>query len=250
MKIFESRKLVLFLVGVILILGSMGFYYQRSSHKENPQVLGVTNQKETDIPAGNLPKISDQPLPEKVNLDVPWISQAPLGVWDDWHDETCEEGAVMLVHYYLLHKSITPQEAEKELQNMVAWQISQMGEQKNLTASETVNWLVKKYYGHSKVRIVYDITLEDIKRELAAGNPVIVPAAGRELQNPHFTGIGPLYHMFVIKGYEPGWIIANEIGTRVGHNFKYNPDILYNAIHDWNNGDVANGRKVMIIIEK
>ena len=248
MDSFEKRKLIFWLIGGFLLLTAI--LISRTHFNSTAQVLGETTPAQKEVAVGNLPIIANAPLPERAYLNVLWASQAPLGIWDDWHDETCEEGSVLLVHYYLTGQPLSSQQAEKELQDMVAFQIANMGEQKNLTAQETIDWLIKKYYGHKKVRIVYDITLDDIKRELADGHPVIVPAAGRELKNPHFSGIGPLYHMFVIKGYEPGWFITNEIGTRVGKDYKYNPQIMYDAIHDWNGGDVANGRKVMIVIEK
>ncbi|KKR45570.1 MAG: hypothetical protein UT82_C0026G0013, partial [Parcubacteria group bacterium GW2011_GWB1_40_14] len=93
-------------------------------------------------------------------------------------------------------------------------------------------------------------TVDTIKRELAAGNPIIVPAAGRELGNPYFTSPGPLYHMLVIRGYtSDDKFITNDPGTRRGEEYTYKFDILMNAIHDWNGGDVINGKKVIIVLE-
>ena len=55
--------------------------------------------------------------------------------------------------------------------------------------------------------------------------------------------------MLIIKGYtKEGNFITNDPGTRRGADFIYSPGVLMNAIHDWNGGDVDNGKKVMIVV--
>jgi hypothetical protein len=93
---------------------------------------------------------------------------------------------------------------------------------------------------------------------------IILPTADRALRNPNFTGLGPLYHFILVKGWdETGWLnnyfITNDPGTRKGENYKYKYDILLNAIHDLPQdkvgvmGDtsrILEGRKVMIVVQK
>jgi hypothetical protein len=63
---------------------------------------------------------------------------------------------------------------------------------------------------------------------------LILPTLGRELQNPNFKNPGPIYHMLVVQGYtKSGEIITNDPGTRKGKDYLYNPEILFNAIGDW-----------------
>jgi len=71
------------------------------------------------------------------------------------------------------------------------------------------------------------------------------------LKNPNFRQPGPLYHMFVIKGYTPKEIITNDVGTRKGDGYKYSYAILDKALHDLtDNLDlIAQGRRAMIVIE-
>ena len=76
-----------------------------------------------------------------------------------------------------------------------------------------------------------------------------MPAAGRELGNPNFTGEGPLYHMYVIRGYTADTFITNDPGTRNGENYIYAIDVVMNSIGDWNNGDPTNGAKRIFYIE-
>ena len=55
--------------------------------------------------------------------------------------------------------------------------------------------------------------------------------------------------MLVIKGYtKDGRFITNDPGTRRGANYLYDPNIVLNAIHYWNGGDVKNGKKAVIVV--
>ena len=138
---------------------------------------------------------------------------------------------------------------EDAIQKVVAWEKNKFGFFEDTTVEETVQ-ILKEYFGLTGVKAVYDITIDDIKKELAAGRPVIVPAAGKLLFNPNFRGGGPPYHMLVIKGYtKNGYFITNDPGTKRGADYIYKIDVLYKAIHDWvPGGNVLDGRKAMIVV--
>lgn len=92
------------------------------------------------------------------------------------------------------------------------------------------------------------MSVDDIKTEVGAGYPVILPLDGRGPLNPYFRGNGPDYHMLVVKGYtKDGKFITNDPGTKRGKDYVYDEQYLFDRIHDWNGGDVANGQKAMII---
>ncbi len=189
-------------------------------------------------------------IPEFVNLGIPFICQAPYSIWDELHNHACEEAAIIMVYYYLTEKDLSREIGEKEILNMVDWQIKNWGKIFDLNAEQIVQ-LFKNYFNYENIELVYDFAVEDIKKELARGNPIIVPAAGRTLRNPYFTPPGPLYHILVVKGYdgEKSEFIVNDPGIGRGADFRYNYQVLENAIHDFNNGDVLNGRKVMIVVK-
>ena len=192
-----------------------------------------------------------------VNLDIPFISQAPYAIWDELHDHACEEAAVIMVYYYLTGESLTKEVAEQEILSMVDWQIKNWGGHFDLGVEQIVE-LFKNYgstsltTSYQNIEIVYDFKIDDIKKELAEGNPIIVPAAGRLLKNPYFTPPGPEYHILVIKGYddEKSEFIVNDPGTKHGADFRYSYSVLESAIHDFNNGDVLKGKKIIIVVEK
>ena len=189
-------------------------------------------------------------IPEFVNLDISFLSQAPYAIWDELHDHACEEAAAIMVYYFLTEKDLTREAGEQEILSMVDWQIKNWGGHFDLNAEQIVE-LFKNYFDYQNIELVYDFAIKDMKKELAKGNPIIVPAAGRILGNPNFIPPGPVYHILVIKGYddEKSEFITNDPGTRRGADFRYNYQVLENAIHDFNNGDVLNGKKVMIVVK-
>ncbi|MBT6818855.1 MAG: hypothetical protein HOA57_00505 [Candidatus Magasanikbacteria bacterium] len=100
-----------------------------------------------------------------------------------------------------------------------------------------------------QIRIVEDPSVEEIKEFVASGNPVLILAYGKDLPNTHFSGDGPEYHALIIRGYDEDEFITNDPGTQFGENFKYKYETLMNAIHDWNDSNVREGKKVVLVIE-
>jgi len=188
-------------------------------------------------------------LPGEVNLAVPFISQAPFKKWDEDHEEFCEEASLLMAESYLAGiASVAPDEAEKKLQEIKAFEMKRFGFFKDTTAEQTAT-ILREFYKRTEVKVKYDPTLEDIKQALADGKVVILPAAGRMLGNPHFSGAGPVYHMILIKGYtRDDKIITNDPGTQFGANYLYSPEVIMRAMHDWNGGNVDAGKKVIIIV--
>lgn len=196
------------------------------------------------------PAVNAKPKPSAtVNLKVPFILQAPFQKWDLIHEDACEEASAAMVNLY--YKGVTgplsKDEMDKNILEAVEWEDRVFGRNKDTSAAETVR-LMRELYGLD-AKVVPVESMDQIKKTVAKGKPVIVPAYGRALKNPNFRQGGPLYHMLVIKGYTATKIISNDPGTRNGADYLYDEKLLWGAIHDWNGGDVPNGPKVMIVIE-
>lgn len=213
----------------------------------NGDILSSNNDsKELSAEIQDLKQVAIE-IPDSINLAIPFTSQAPRANWNLPYQEACEEASSLMSARFLQGRSITgPDDADSAILQLVEHG-SAMGYPIDTTAEQTAA-ILEDFYDLD-AELVYNFTWDDVKNALALGYPVLMPAAGRQLGNPNFTQPGPLYHMLVIKGYTPNIIITNDPGTRNGAGYQYSYDTLYNAAHDWNGGDVANGQKVIIIVK-
>ncbi|MFZ2978201.1 MAG: C39 family peptidase [Candidatus Magasanikiibacteriota bacterium] len=193
-------------------------------------------------------------LPKQYNLAVPFTSQAPEKNWDQPWQDACEEAALLMLDAYYKNYKLSPLFAKDEILKMVKWE-----ENKGWGRSieiEKIKQVAEEYlkisnfqFPISKLVIIENPTVEDIKKSIANDNPVLVVADGKALPNPHFQNGGPEYHALIIRGYTETKFITNDPGTQFGEAFEYEYDDLMDAIRDWNNGDVKNGRRVILVIE-
>ncbi|HCI04047.1 MAG: C39 family peptidase [Candidatus Peribacteraceae bacterium] len=188
-------------------------------------------------------------IPKKTQINVPFSPQAPHANWDDPYQEACEEIALIMGHYFLEGLELTPEIADKEILDLVKWE-EEHGYPEDVTL-EQLNQIGCEYYKDCTNFVINQVTTESIKEELAKGNPIIIPAAGRRLLNPYFSGDGPWYHMLVVKGYDRNEFITNDPGTKRGKGYKYKYNVLVNAIHDWTGikEEIGLGQKKMLVIQ-
>ncbi len=193
-------------------------------------------------------------LPQQVLLEVPFSPQAPFGDWSQPWADACEETSVSMAMAWVRNHDLTPDLAEREILNLVDFETYHFGYHRDTALRETQK-LFTRYFGYENVRLAYDISLEDIKRELARGSIVLVPASGRVLarENPYYQSPPP-YHMVVVRGYddESGEIVVNDPGTKRGRAFRYSYGLFISAIHDWTGDEetVLDGRSGMIVVSR
>lgn len=273
-------------IGILIELGTFGYSRVRSHFMPAPtnDVAIVTPRPKASVsilptlvptpnavisPApGASPVVVSTPTPtpapaatilDTINLDIPFTSQAPSANWDATHEETCEEATMLMAQWFATgqkgakangyQNQIPPDKAEAALQDMITWENKTLGDFKDTTADQTVR-LAKENLGLKNVRTSTDVSADSIKKELNAGNIIVVPAAGKLLANPYFRSPGPPYHMVLIRGYDSKGVISNDPGTRRGEGFVYSFDNLISSTHDWTGkaDTITEGRKVMIVI--
>lgn len=261
------KKRILIIAGVLIAIVGISAFCFRSDIRvlilEIEKLRLPTEVK--NIPTQPVENASTLPIaatPTKfagINLAVPFSAQAPYGDWSAPYGETCEETSALLVDYFYKDKKFTPEIAKQEILKIVDWENRTIGYYEHTTAKET-GQMLEEYFGYKRVDVNYDISMEDIKAQIIAGRPVIVPLAGRMINNPYFRQPGPIYHMLVIKGItKDGNFITNDVGTRRGNNYVYNADVLYDAIHDapFGGGELTTpelekyipaGRKAIIVV--
>ena len=251
---------ILFLTGCGVSNQSLVNGHQLTIKKES----GLVNVK-TVVPVNTISKAVNvntntapkQPeLPAVFDLKVAFASQAPLGDWGMPYQEACEEASMIVVAKYFKGEKLDKDIMNEEILKLVKWE-EENGYPVDLTTRQVVEILIK-YFG-LKAWTSKEVTADKIKKEIVAGDLIIVPAAGRDLGNPYYRQPGPLYHMLVIRGYNENEFITNDPGTKRGEAFRYSYGDLLWAVHDWPGGirkegepepDMRKGEKIMAVIEK
>lgn len=212
---------------------------------KEPEPIPVT------VPANEEGSIEEIALVTSINHGVPFSSQAPHADWSLPFQEACEETSLIMVNAWMVGTppgTLDPNIATGLILDLVKWQEERFGYYEDTTVEETAI-IARDFYGYKNTEVLPVTSIDDVTQKLAEGFVVILPAAGAKLQNPYFSGTGPLYHMIVAKGFtENGQIITNDPGTKRGADFLYDPGTLFDAIGDWNDGDPAEGEKLMLII--
>lgn len=268
-------KKIFFILIVIIIITGGWFFWKSSNHpsvseKNNSLVTQVAeyrtslqaiDNRETSIIVEKPSEVVAQAVAvdKFIKLDAPFILQAPFANWSEFiFENACEEASlVMAMNWISGEKSVSPEKAKKQILEIVAFENKEFGYNTDTDVFD-MKIIFQKYFKYQNVFTQENISVQDIKNELQEGNLVIVPAFGRALKNPNYTGRGPIVHMLTIIGYDPKTkeFITHDPGTRKGAGYRYNEDILFSAIWSYPNGkdtpDVPTGKmkKVMLVVKK
>jgi hypothetical protein len=238
---------VLFAAG--LVRWSLGAQLSAATTQDPFTVKAVEAEmpKETTSTPIPTPTVAPKVLPAKAQLDVAFTSQAPLSVWDALHEDACEEASLLTVKYFLHGPLPSKQDVDAEIIDTVNWETSH-GYDKSITLAQ-LNTIANQKFGLTNGHVFTNISLADIKAEVAAGHPVILGMAGKLLANPNFKNGGPNYHMLVVTGYDETGFITDDPGTRLGEKFHYDYAGFDTAIHDWDATNILNGGHNMLVFK-
>lgn len=177
----------------------------------------------------------------KIKLQkVPFTSQSPYGKWSDLRQEDgCEEASVLMAIKWARNEKLTKDIALKEILGSSDYTLKKYKEYRDVSLTDTVNWIIKDYFKYQKAVVKENITLKEIISEINKGNVILAPVNGQKIHNPYYTAPGPINHMIVIRGYdsEKKVFITNDAGTRRGELYKYNEQVLYKAIRAYPTGN-------------
>jgi len=194
--------------------------------------------------------------PKIIKLIVPFTAQAPFGEWSDPRQQNgCEEASALIAVSWARGKTFTLQEAKDTILAISDWELEKYGSYQDASAADTVKRIFNEYFDFHQAEVVNNITLQDIINELQNGNLVVIPANGQAIHNRFFQVPGPDEHMTVIIGYDyqTKEFITNDPGTRQGKNYRYDQEVLFNAIRDYPTGNhlpIKGVSKVMIVVKK
>lgn len=239
-------KVIILIIFAIFAYAILDIYFIKNEYlvtnnNKNPFVEKTDENKGNGITPIKLPD-----LPKSAYIDLPFITQSPFASWDALHEDACEEASLLMVKYWLDQRnSVSKTETDNDIKAMVAYEEAN-GYGVSITLNE-LNQIAIDYLGIANEEVKKNISIDDIKRELADGNPVIVGAAGKVLENPNFRNGGPNYHMLVIIGYDEKGFITNDPGTRKGEDYRYSFENLFESIHDWNPNNILDGEKNYLV---
>ncbi len=234
--------------GVILKQREIELSKIKNGNEEAPPEEGIADPRD----AGSLDLENSREL---MVFNVPFTPQAPFAEWDDPRQQDgCEEASMLMAVKWARGEEIeSPSQAKKDILAISSYLENNYDEYLDTSARDTADRIAKGYFKYNNVRVEYDFLVDDIIDELEAGSIVVVPTDGRLLGNPYFTAPGPERHMLVIRGYDPETkeFITNDPGTRKGEWYRYDADVLWNAIRDYPSGyhEPINGvKKAMIVV--
>lgn len=202
------------------------------------------------------PSISANPKIDTILLEVPFTAQAPFGRWSDPRQEDgCEEAGAVMAVAWARGETLTPAIAEREIIAISDYEQEQYGQYHDTSIKDTIERIFKGYLHYDNVEARYEITKKDIIEQLQRDNLVVVLANGQKLHNPYYVQPGPLHHVVVVKGYDRSAreFITNDPGTRRGEGYRYQEDVLIDAVYDYptgHNEPITSIRKGMIIVRK
>lgn len=253
------RRFTWILTALIIIAGAAAFAYARV-HNKRALVYDVQQSLQQDIAKVKPQQQNqeDKALPQKVLLSVPFTSQAPFAEWSDpQYDSACEEANTLMAYYWATghtEEKIPPQEAKNKIADEIAFEEKNYNFSYDTSAEDTVKW-ASAYFNFNGFRLERDVNVEEIKKQLAAGNLVLGFMNGQKLGNPYYSGAGPAMHVLLFKGYDlsTGQFITNDSGTRNGENFKYSFATIDSALRDYPTGQnepITSIHKDIIVVTK
>jgi hypothetical protein len=183
------------------------------------------------------------------NIPVPFTSQAPEGIWKQPWQDACEEAAIVMIDAYYTGNTVNALEthtAKEAILNAYQIKTNHFGYSLDESAHTIAEWI--NLFFPWEARVVNRPTIATMLAEIDAGRPIILPAYGKKLNNPHFSNPLLDYHVVVLKGYdtETQEFIVHDPGTASGLDFRYSFATIESAMHDFEPGNMPRARKVAI----
>jgi len=188
--------------------------------------------------------------PSSAAIEVPFTSQAPTGDWSQPWQDACEETSIYMVSSFYAGDAIKRDEAVRRIREILQVKDEKIRVSKDESLA-TIAQLIDDLDLPWTVRLVADPTAEDLKTELAAGRPIIVPVYAPALGNPYYVKPAPDYHVLVLTGYDDkdGVFVVNDPGTKSGQGLRFPYARFMGAIHDLDPKDPRAGRKAVLFTE-
>lgn len=162
---------------------------------------------------------------------VPFVSQAPYGLWTDPWASFAEEACAYMAYLWVNDETAPSYEiAGQALLTLRDWEMANLGTYKDTDLLQTRR-LFNEFYGLT-AEISYDVTRENMLAQLDQGKILILPV--QNLENPHYGEPGPVFHMLVVYAYDGESFITNDPGTVRGEAYSYEIQKILDHVQDLN----------------
>lgn len=239
-----NKKIFLTILIVAVFIASAYFFVEKEKETEFLGEKNIEKTKEPEV-VQEVSAVNTKEEPEKTIASekraIPFTSQAPTGDWsDDRFQNGCEEASVAMAMRWIKGEEFTsPEDAKREIFDLAKYEEKTFGNHVDASI-EDVGKILSGYYSFKNHSVVHGIDIENIKKELAKGNILIVPVFGQALKNPNFKQPGPVTHMLVVLGWDSAAkkFITNDPGTKNGKGYAYDEKILFDAIWEYPTGKI------------
>ena len=185
--------------------------------------------------------------PASKTINVPYTSQAPAGNWSEPWGNACEETSIYMVSSFYANDPIKRDAAIKNIKNILAVKNKDFKVSKDESLQE-ISDLIKALGFPWTTKIVENPTEEQLKQELSANRPIIVPVYAPTLT----TNDGQDYHVMVLIGYDDATktFIVNDPGVANGQSRHFPYDKFMQAIHDLNQKNYHAGQPAVLFTQQ
>jgi hypothetical protein len=190
-------------------------------------------------------------MPAQTNVEVPFTSQAPAGDWSEPWQNACEETSIYMVSSFYANDPIKRDQAVLKIKEILKVKNQDIKVSKDESLA-TISQLIVDLGLPWTTELVSDPTKDDLKKELAAGRPIIVPVYAPSLKSTHYNVVSPDYHVLVLTGYDDtqGMFIVNDPGTKDGEGLRFPYDTFMSAIHDLDSKNFVAGKKAVLFTKE
>jgi peptidase C39-like protein len=227
--------------------GTAALHYLNTRLQVQP-LPGVTAVRAQPIPSvGQGTVVAPTVLPDRILLQVPFTTQAPLNNWAQ-HQESCEAANLTMLWLYWNGSKATvidPHSADSMIHTIDGWK-----PQPDLNDT-MLGAMAQEHWGYTYRLLPNDPQV--IAQQLSAGRPLLAEVRTHGLGNGHYPGYYSHYeqtgwsvpHFVTIIGYDPTGVWLNDPGISWGRGYHITYAQLTHAIADLgehhpalNNGNV------------
>jgi len=232
----KSKVIIILLLLLLLIIAGIFYFFFNDiktaiDNYRKEKIVEIA--KDLEFNSKNEFQIKARIVPGNYYIESQFICQAPLETEENWkyHEESCEEAALLQSYLNETGKTMTKEEANEEILKMIEWQNKNFGGHQDIYADK-VKQLAIKYFkvDENQVHIVENASILDLQTILSKDHTIIVPVTSKYLKNPYYEYPG--YHMIQVIGYTEDKIITNDNGTRRGKDYNYDIADFEKAMKD------------------